>query len=145
MRCKEFVSMKKIEVGIKFYQISVKSGYHFAQQISRVSDRAEWSTEVFGSRIWSKIWRLHLPKKKIVVFMWRACKNIFPTHVNSIKWRVISEDTCEACKQFLRQVFIFFGNAMLHRMYGLAALFGCRNVFRVWRIWFTLWVSCWID
>ena len=54
--------------------------------------------------------------KKIVVFMWRACKNIFPTHVNSIKWRVISVDTCEACKQFLRQVFIFFGNAMLHRM-----------------------------
>lgn len=117
------------EVGIKFYQISVKSGYHLAQQISRVSDRTEWSTGVFGSCIWSKIWRLHLPKKKIKVFMWRTCKNILPTHVNSIKWRVISEDTCEACKQFLRQVFIFFGNVVLHRMYELAALFSCRNVF----------------
>ena len=32
--------------------------------------------------------------------MWWACKNILPTQVNSMKQRVISEDTCEACEQF---------------------------------------------
>ena len=35
----------------------------------------------------------------------------------------------------LIQVFIFFGYAMLHRMYGLATLFGCGNVFKVSRIY----------
>ena len=95
MCCKEFLSMKKIEILLlidlnmerflkvalellkQFFIVIMKlessfikfllnqaSGYHLVQQISRVSDRTEWSTGVFGSRIWSKIWRLHLPKKK---------------------------------------------------------------------------------
>ena len=95
----EAIFVRNNEIGIKFYQISVKSGYHLAHKISRDCDRTECSTGVFGSCILLKIWRIHLPKK-IKVFMWRACKNILPTHVNSMKRRVISEETCEACKQF---------------------------------------------
>ena len=38
-----------------------------------------------GAASGQKIWRLHLKKKKIKVFMWRVCSNILPTHVNSIK------------------------------------------------------------
>jgi len=92
-----FVIMKLESSFIKFL-LNQATIWH--KKNSRDCDRTECSTGVFGSRILLKIWRLHLPKKKIKVFMWRACKNILPTHVNSMKRRVISEETCEACKQF---------------------------------------------
>ena len=114
MRCKEFVSMKKIEILLlinlimeRYLKVALEllkqffiaimkleSSFikfllnqatiwrnKFPELVTGQNDLLGYLGAASGQRFGGSIY----PKKKIVVFMWRACKNIFPTHVNSIK------------------------------------------------------------
>ena len=75
----------------------VKSSYHTARLISRQEEnKAGSSREEFGSSVWSKLWKLHMPNK-IKVFGWRVCLDILPTRVNLARWRIFEDDSCEVC------------------------------------------------
>ena len=51
---------------------SVKSGYHVARQLQKMELWAETSAGPIGAQVWSKLWKLNVPKK-IKLYGWRAC------------------------------------------------------------------------
>ena len=77
----------------------VKSGYHIARGLlaRQEAGMEECSREVYGSLVWTHLWKLHIPNK-IKVFRWRACQNVLPTRENLTRRRVIKDDGCECCK-----------------------------------------------
>ena len=78
-------------------EYSVKSSYHTARLISkREENKARSLGEDFGSSVWSKLWKLHVPNK-IKVFRWRVCLDILPTRVNLARRRIVEDDRCEVC------------------------------------------------
>lgn len=52
-----------------------------------------------GKQVQTNLWKLRIPNK-IKVFGWRACQEIFPTHVNLAKRRVIIDNVCQCCNIF---------------------------------------------
>lgn len=52
-----------------------------------------------GKQVRTNLWKLRIPNK-IKVFGWRACQEIFPTHVNLAKRRVIIDNVCQCCNIF---------------------------------------------
>ena len=59
---------------------------------------AETSAGLIGVQVWSKLWKLNVPKK-IKVFRWRACQNILPTRANLRQRKVIDDDACILCSR----------------------------------------------
>ena len=77
---------------------SVKSGYHVARQLQKMESWAETSAGPIGVQVWSKLWKLNVPKK-IKVFRWLACQNILPTRANLRQRKVIDDDACILCSR----------------------------------------------
>ena len=49
-------------------------------------------------RFWGSLWRLPIPYK-VRHFAWRACKEALPTKVNLRRRKVLTDDSCEWCKE----------------------------------------------
>ena len=47
-------------------------------------------------KFWKAIWDLNCPSK-VKLFMWRACKNIFPTNYCLWRRKVSTDDECVLC------------------------------------------------
>ncbi|KAH9670855.1 Carboxypeptidase [Citrus sinensis] len=50
-----------------------------------------------NSSKWSIIWKLSLPEKMYVIFVWKATKNLLPTAENLCKRGIIQEAHCKRC------------------------------------------------
>ena len=59
---------------------------------------AETLAGPIGVQVWSKLWKLNVPKK-IKVLRWRACQNILPTRANLRQQKVIDDDACILCSR----------------------------------------------
>jgi len=78
----------------------VKFGYHTTRILLKESSQeGEGSNPRSSSKVWARIWKLHIPNK-INVFGWRACHNILPTYERLWQRRIIENDMCPICKRF---------------------------------------------
>ena len=118
---------------------SVKSGYHVARQLQKMESWAETSAGPIGVQVWSKLWKLNVPKK-IKVLRWRACQNILPTRANLRQQKVIDDDA-SFVQERLKQGFIHCRIVPLRWMSRRVAWFGCRNEARVNRMSFNYFMS----
>ena len=80
---------------------SVKSAYRVVRRIQG-EDMAGSSTSSAYTKIWKVLWNLKIPNK-MKVFGWRAYANIFPTRVNLVRRRVLTDDKCPLCLRNLRK------------------------------------------
>ena len=79
---------------------SMKFGYHTTRILLKESSQeGEGSNPRSSSKVWARIWKLHI-LNKIKVFGWRACHNILPTYERLQQRRFIENDMCPICKRF---------------------------------------------
>ena len=75
---------------------SVKSAYNIAMRLTNRVDQGASSDQSHICWFWKKIWDLPLPHK-VRHFAWRACKDVLPTKVNLMRWKVVHDQVCEGC------------------------------------------------
>ena len=78
-----------------------KSGYMFLKQVleMKVSQQA---LPIHDKQLWKKIWPLQVPPK-IKNFLWRACRNVFPTKQALLKRKVTADPICERCRSAVEE------------------------------------------
>lgn len=77
---------------------SVNSGYHTARMLLKETNWVgEGSVLISNSKVWDKIWKLHI-LNKIKVFGWRALHNILPPSERLQQQQIIRDDTCPICQ-----------------------------------------------
>ena len=64
--------------------------------LSQAVDRGASSDAGLVRRFWKKVWSLPVPYKTRH-FVWRACREAFPTKVNLARQKVVLDNTCDAC------------------------------------------------
>ena len=75
---------------------SCKMGYRFLKedevdfQVAETQDQEKW--------LWKKVWALECPNK-IRNLIWRACCNSLPSKCNLLRRTIISEQSCDRCKE----------------------------------------------
>ncbi|KAH9776449.1 putative reverse transcriptase/RNA-dependent DNA polymerase [Citrus sinensis] len=97
-------------------QYTVKSGY---QTALKIRFPAMPSSSESSKNEWNIIWSLALPKK-IIIFVWRAAKNLLSSAENLWKRKIVQEPTCQLCKMGIENV--------------VHALVDCKAAKKVWRL-----------
>ena len=72
------------------------SAYSLAVSLSHAADRGDTSDISQVRHFWKQIWSLPVPHKTRY-FVWRACREAFPTKVNLARRKVVLDNTCEVC------------------------------------------------
>ena len=85
-----------IWIGNKRGVFSVRSAYYVALQVVEKSEASGCSSGDCRTRLWKKVWQLHLPAK-IRIFAWKACLDGLPTKLNLAKRGVMVEAACPLC------------------------------------------------
>ena len=85
-----------IWIGNKRGVFSVRSAYYVALQVVEKSEASGCSSGDCRTRLWKKVWQLHLPAK-IRIFAWKACLDGLPTKLNLAKRGVLIEAACPLC------------------------------------------------
>ena len=97
-------------------QYTVKSGYQIALSLKFLASPTSLGA---AQNQWNIIWLLTL-LEKIMIFSWRAAKNLLPLAENLWNKKVIQEPLCQMCKNGLEVVF--------------HALVGCKVAKKIWKI-----------
>ena len=97
-------------------QYTVKSGYQIALSLKFL---ASPTSSGAAQNQWNIIWLLTL-LEKIMIFSWRAAKNLLPLAENLWNKKVIQKPLCQMCKNGLEAVF--------------HALVGCKVAKKIWKI-----------
>ena len=79
-------------------KFTVKSAYHLVVKISFSENRGSASDCSLMRRFWRSLWRLPIPYK-VRHFAWKACREALPTKVNIRRRKVLTDDSCEWCKE----------------------------------------------
>ncbi|XP_075662942.1 uncharacterized protein LOC142632422 [Castanea sativa] len=83
-----------------YNRYSVKSSYHTARILMKeASQKGEGSNMMSSSKVWTRIWQLHIPNK-IKVFAWQLFHNILPTYDRLRQRRILENNMCPICNRF---------------------------------------------
>ncbi|XP_075644363.1 uncharacterized protein LOC142615512 [Castanea sativa] len=77
-------------------QFSVHSTYSLAVNLSQAANKGNSSNTSLVRRFWKPDWSLPVPHKT-QHFMWRACREAFPTKVNLARRKVVMDNICDVC------------------------------------------------
>ena len=94
---------------------TVKSGSKFLAEEQFRSQQPSSTPNDNG--LWKMIWGLSVPPK-VCNFLWRSCQNALPVKYNLTGWHILTEDTCEACKVEVEDIY--------------HALWGCNQLSQIW-------------
>lgn len=79
-------------------KFTVKSAYHLAVKLLFSENRGSASNCRLMRRFRRSLWRLPIPHK-VRHFAWKACREALPTKVNLRRRKVLTDDSCEWCKE----------------------------------------------
>jgi hypothetical protein len=86
---------KRVWVGTKNGEYSVRSGYHLNKE-QRVSSEGCSSDSSQLSQLWRMVWNFRGPRA-IKMFLWKACSNIMPTKESLFKRKITDDPCCPIC------------------------------------------------
>nr|POE50682.1 putative ribonuclease h protein [Quercus suber] len=81
---------------------TVKSSSKFLAEEQCRSQQSSFTHNDNG--LWKMIWGLSVPRK-VRNFLWRACQNALPVKYNLKRRHILTEDTCEACKMEVEDIY----------------------------------------
>jgi hypothetical protein len=84
-----------IWAGTKSSLFSVRSAYHLEVD-RRTRNRGCSSNGPSSSSLWKRIWSLKVPRL-VILFLWKAYKEILPTRCNLFKRKITPDSLCPMC------------------------------------------------
>ena len=123
---------------------SVMSAYSIAMRLTNCVDQGASSNQSHTCWFWKKIWDLPLPHK-VRHFAWRACRDILPTKVNLMCWKVVHDQVYEGCRleaEITRHLFYWCAQEL--ERYGPVRILLCQKTkIEVYRS-MTCYGLCWL-
>ncbi|KAF5442842.1 hypothetical protein F2P56_035458 [Juglans regia] len=77
---------------------TVRSAYKMFKCMENNDSHGETSHANRKQQFWKSLWKLKVPNK-VKIFVWKACRDGFPTRLNLRKKQVVVDDICQLCSK----------------------------------------------